>query len=555
MVASPVRDRHTHSGVSNYQHATILLHRHTRDGTISDVKNTDLIEDQRTRVALYVRVSLDRREKASVEEQLADLRLTVDRLGWDIVAELADNDVPASRYSKADRPNWMRLLQIIRRGEVDAVGFWELSRSTRRRTEWAEFAELAIDCRLRILVGSSVYRAENPHEMHILDMMATQGVLEVDQLSERIHRSQRANAERGRPAGVPGYGYRRRYDPATGRLIGQEPDPDEAKVIRMIARWLRAGRSLSWIAEELNRRRIPTDKGRVAGEKYVDSRGRERVSLGWVPANLRRVMSRPELKGIRTYKGKEVAQGQWEPILSVEEWAEVQAALNRTKQRSAATGQRYVRDAAARWLLSGIAICDVCGGDIRAVPRSRRGRPAGDDPSRWRYRCNGVYKGAPMGHVTRRADWLDEAVEALLIRELSRPDVVEAFAVQEDPGVIERARAEILKIEEELRQLEEDVAVGLVTPRIASARERALQRRLEQLRKEATPRLVDPLVGQLVGASDVWAWWQGWELDQRRAALRAVTREIRVLPARVPGRNTRPPVEEMVRIVFGPVEG
>src|SRR5690606_28118474 len=135
----------------------------------------------------------------------------------------------------------------------------------------------------------------------------------------------------------------------------------------------------------------------------------------------------------------------------------------------------------------------------------------------------------------------------------------EAFAVQEDPGVIERARAEILKIEEELRQLEEDVAVGLVTPRIASARERALQRRLEQLRKEATPRLVDPLVGQLVGqlvgASDVWAWWQEWEWDQRRAALRAVTREIRVLPARVPGRNTRPPVEEMVRIVFGPVRG
>src|SRR5690606_41081615 len=87
---------------------------------------------------------------------------------------------------------------------------------------------------------------------------------------------------------------------------------------------------------------------------------------------LRRVMSRPELKGIRTYKGKEVAQGQWEPILSVEEWAEVQAALNRTKQRSAATGQRYVRDAAARWLLSGIAICDVCGGDTRAVPRARR---------------------------------------------------------------------------------------------------------------------------------------------------------------------------------------
>src|SRR5690606_18663517 len=101
VVASTVRGRHTPSCVSCYEYAAILLHRHTRDGTISDVKNTDLIEDQRTRVALYVRVSLDRREKASVEEQLDDLRLTVDRLGWDIVAELADNDVPASRYSKA----------------------------------------------------------------------------------------------------------------------------------------------------------------------------------------------------------------------------------------------------------------------------------------------------------------------------------------------------------------------------------------------------------------------------------------------------------------------
>src|SRR5690606_27704435 len=129
------------------------------------------------------------------------------------------------------------------------------------------------------------------------------------------------------------------------------------------------------------------------------------------------------------------------------------------------------------------------------------------------------------------------------------------FAVQEDPGVIERARAEILKIEEELRQLEEDVAVGLVTPRIASARERALQCRLEQLRKEATPRLVDPLVGQLVGASEVWAWWQGWVVDRRWAVVRAVGGRERVLPARVRERYARAAVEGVGRVVFAPVGG
>ncbi|MBX6386643.1 MAG: recombinase family protein, partial [Microbispora sp.] len=240
------------------------------------------LEDPRPRVALYARVSLDRRERASVEEQLADLHATIKRLGWVPIAELADNDVPASRYSREDRPAWLQLLRLIRSGALDAVGFWELSRSTRRRVEWAEFAELAIDHRLRILVGSSVYNADNPNEMHILDMMATQGILEVGQSSKRLRRFQRANAEQGRPAGVPGYGYRRRYDPATGRLIGQEPDPAEAEVVRMVAQWIKAGWSINRIAGELNRRRIPTERGRLAGERYVDSRGRERVALGWV---------------------------------------------------------------------------------------------------------------------------------------------------------------------------------------------------------------------------------------------------------------------------------
>jgi len=553
-----VRD-HPLSGVPKNQTATKLLHRHPRAGTISDVENIAplSLEDPRPRVALYARVSLDRRERASVEEQLADLHATIKRLGWVPIAELADNDVPASRYSREDRPAWLQLLRLIRSGALDAVGFWELSRSTRRRVEWAEFAELAIDHRLRILVGSSVYNADNPNEMHILDMMATQGILEVGQSSKRLRRFQRANAEQGRPAGVPGYGYRRRYDPATGRLIGQEPDPAEAEVVRMVAQWIKAGWSINRIAGELNRRRIPTERGRLAGERYVDSRGRERVALGWVPANLRRVMSRPELKGVRTHKGQEVARGQWEPVLSPTEWAEVQAAFTRTRRRAAAAGQRFSRDGAARWLLSGGAVCDVCGGDIRAVPRRGHGRaPDGEvDPAGWRYRCAGLYEGAPMGHVSRRADWLDEAVEVLVVREFARPDVLEAFVDREGPEEVERARVEILKIEEELRQLEEDVEVGLVTPRIASARERALQRQLEELRQAARPRLVDPLVARLADAEDVLAVWRGWGLDQRRAALRVATREIRVLPARVPGRNTRPPVEELVRIVFGPPQG
>src|SRR5690606_41474477 len=106
--------------------------------------------------------------------------------------------------------------------------------------------------------------------------------------------------------------------------------------------------------------------------------------------------------------------------------------------------------------------------------------------------------------------------------------------------------------EDELRQLEDDVEQGLVTPRIASARERALQRQLEELRKDARPRLVDPLVARLADAEHVLAVWRGGGVDQRRAAVRAASRELRVLAAPVPGRDTRPPVGEMVRVGVGP---
>src|SRR5690606_26154677 len=96
---------------------------------------------QHTRAVFYARVPNDLREGRAVEEQEKETRAWVDREGWQLVDVLSDNDLSASRYARRTRPDWRRLIDMIRSGDVDVVVFWELSRGIRNRRDWAEFAE------------------------------------------------------------------------------------------------------------------------------------------------------------------------------------------------------------------------------------------------------------------------------------------------------------------------------------------------------------------------------------------------------------------------------
>ena len=78
------------------------------------------------RVALYTRVSTADGQQ-TVENQLRDLRLAGERLGWDIVATFADQGISGAK-GRDQRPGLDAMLKGIARREFDMVASWSICR-------------------------------------------------------------------------------------------------------------------------------------------------------------------------------------------------------------------------------------------------------------------------------------------------------------------------------------------------------------------------------------------------------------------------------------------
>lgn len=228
---------------------------------------------------IYTRVSSDATgEERSCNEQETevhdDLSHYADRMRepLSVIAALRDPNVPASRYSKKDRPDWVRLLQMIESDLVKVVAFWEMPRATRRLTEWAEFAELAEEKELHVFLRGRMYDCRNPGDMAYLTSLVVRGIEEVGHARERIQRTKRSRAEEGRPDGSICFGLRSVYDQRTGALLTREPDTDPwprpdgrwtpAGLVQEAADRILSGESRWSVCVEWNDRGVPSPRGK-----------------------------------------------------------------------------------------------------------------------------------------------------------------------------------------------------------------------------------------------------------------------------------------------------
>lgn len=488
------------------------------------------IRGPRPRAAIYTRVSKDRREGRSVAQQESDCRRDVEREGWDLVDVRSDNDVSASRYSKKERPGWVTLMQEVREHRFDVLVFWEMSRGTRHRREWAELAEVAEELGLFLCVRGRVYDARDPHDMAYLDGLVTRGVEESGETRERILRNVESMAAEGRPTGWPGYGYTYVYDPDTGELAAMVPDSEQAPVVAEIASRVLAGHGYRTIARDLNEREVPNSIGYVAGQTMANGKS----SRGWTPATIISMLKRPSIMGKRSHKGRIIDAGGWDPIVEPADWWAIQ-------QRITSGGKGAVRDGAAVHLLSGIATCgaapegEVCGARVYAQ-ESRIGAK-GNRRSMLVYKCLGRYAGAGLGHVSRKAATIEDHVLSLLFDRLEHPDWADALTERgPDADETRQAEADLARARTELEELYSDVEAGRVSRRLAAADEARLERDIARLEEATRPVRTDPLVEEMA-AGDPRAVWDGWSLEQQRRFLRMAAQEIRVLPVGRVGRR------------------
>lgn len=446
---------------------------------------------------IYTRVSKDRRHGRSVEEQETECRDLCDREGWEIVDVLTDNDRSASRHATRMRPAWENVKTAIASGTIDILVTWEASRAQRDLAVYAELRQLCAEHGVKWSYGGSVYDLTTTADRFRTGIDALVSENEAEQTRDRILRTFRASAQKGRPHGRRPYGYRRVYDSDTG-APRQEIDPVESLIVLEAARRVLAGESTYAIAADLRARDVPTMLG-----------GR------WDGGAIRRMLINPAVAGLRTHRGVLVGDAEWPGIVDAATRDRLLAVLADPSRRTHRTGE-------AVHLLTSCLRCGVCGGKMDV------GRTRGSG-SAFTYRCKAA------GHVTRNRDQLDRHVTAYLLRRFSRPDAADLTSDRPAPEV-ETALAEVVDLRSRLAeafaawQAKDLSAAGYgqmestLLPAIAAAERRA---RVVHL---------PVAVHELALSDDVEATWEAMPDAAKRAVMAAmVVVTVRPTVKRGPG--------------------
>jgi DNA invertase Pin-like site-specific DNA recombinase len=424
--------------------------------------------------AIYVRISEDRTGAGlGVERQEADCRALAERLGWTVAQVYTDNDTSA--YSGKPRPGYRHLLADLRAGVADAVLVWHTDRLHRSPVELEEYIEV---CQPREIPTQTVRAGP-------LDLATPSGRLMARQLGayarfESEHHSDRARRARLQAAtegrwigGLRPFGY---------GTDGTTVIEAEADAIRWMAGEVLAGTSLRAIARKLNADGIFTSQGRP-----------------WTPRAVAWLLRRPRNAGLSQHHGEPIGPATWPAILDEPTWRGVVAVLG-------APDRNTTPSRARKWLLSGLARCEVCGQAVRSGGVAVRG-----DRRVPSYVC-------PAGHVRRNAAEVDAFVEAVVVERLSRPDARDLLAPDQggDTAALTGQDAGFRARLEELGRLYADGMIDAIT--LASGTERIRQQREEITAKLAASVRGSVLAG-VVDAPDPAKVWAGLDLSRRRAIV------------------------------------
>jgi site-specific DNA recombinase len=457
---------------------------------------------QTTRALIYCRVSEDRRHGRSVSQQETECRAECGDAGWTVVDVVTDNDVGASRYSKGTRPGWARVLDLVETGAVDVLVTWEGSRAQRDLTSYAALRGLCERTGVRWRYGGRTYDLSDWRDRRDTGRDAVDDEAESGRTSERIRRDVRASALAGRPTGRRLFGFRRVYDPDTGALVGQEPHPEEAPIVRRVFAEYLAGASARSIARALNAEGI-------LRPETGSTNGRGKVRAVWRDEQIRRVLTNRAYIAERVHRGEVVSDATWPALIDRETFARVQARLE---------GRRGIQQTKVARLLTGVARCGVCGGGLQVI-KDRNGRRV--------YWCRTAY------HVTRDERRLDAWVVVAVLDRLKRSDVSDALDGTPDPRASEaRARADELRAR--LDAAIQEFSAGQLSAATLAKIEQDLGAKIDQADREARAATL-PL--DIEVPADVDAWWNGLDRGQQREIVGALVAAVVVKRAGKGRRN------------------
>jgi DNA invertase Pin-like site-specific DNA recombinase len=465
----------------------------------------------------YLRVSMDRSgRQRSIEEQHNENQRAADDRGVILGEPFEDKSISASRYSRKAREGFPRLLADLEHGRfgADELWLWESSRGSRKVGEWVTLIELCEQQQVKIHVTTHgrTYDPGNSRDRRSLLEDAVDSEYESGKISARLRRAAAANAAAGKPHGRAPYGYRRRYDERTKKLIAQEPDPIEAPVIRELFDRVKSGHSLRSIALDWEARGIRTRTEKI-----------------FTPQHLRVLATTAAYAGLRVHDtnggpksghspqpgapGVQVVKGTWDPLVTEATYRAVQRILTDPKRTTTRPGR-------AKHLLSNIAVCDKCETPITVTFRHERPY----------YQCR-------KGCIKIQKEEIEAYATEVILAYLARPDVHDALRRAEaDSDALGAVRDELAAARARLDELADAAADGTISIATVARAEPQIMATIGALeRHEAELATPSALHGFITPGADVARRWQAAPMSARREIARLlltpdILGELRVTP-------------------------
>jgi len=450
---------------------------------------------------ISIRVSLDKRAHGMAEEIVSPdtqedrCRAYCEAQGWEVVMVESDLDESGFNQHYTKREGLMRLIRAVEEGKITKIVVFKFNRLSRRLADFTEICDRVERAGGGIVSVTEQVDTSTPAGRMIRNIMASFAQYQSEELAEQIYETWLTKVKRGeRQPGRPPYGTRL----VKGMLV---PDPETHHHLLHIFDLFLATHSVAAVTDDLNSSGVPTPTG----------------APRWTNFTVRRILTNPAYVARNWFDGQEYP-GNWEPIVPVDTWEQVQAVFAGRR-----TGPQI--DRVDSHLLRGRIICGECGRPMATIYSKRwvDKRLSRDrfyfchDYTTGRVACKMPYV---HGEEVEKAVWdlvlaltRDERLE-LLERAITEPD---------DPDPVERRRQELIHARErtqrQIHQLFELLADGAITKaqfveqnRLYSERLAQIQGELESLtvplRAKPTPEMIRRVAREAPEASTL--------LDRRR---------------------------------------
>jgi site-specific DNA recombinase len=350
-------------------------------------------------LAIYCRTSKNKKEdqdKSIPSQKMLGVKFAQIK-GWDHQF-FVDEGISGTKDDINDRPQFAEMLNLIRKGEIQAVYCIDQSRIERNNDIWNFFVGVVLKAECEYYPSGELLDLDVPQNRFFSGVVSLSNSFYAALTSQKTKLADELNAKEGKTHGMTAYGYQR------GEKGYYEINEDEAKVVKKIFTLSLEGTGTYTIANILNSEGIPCKFNRFDGKirrkdkltGHITTYDKSKVK--WRGNVIYDLITNTIYKGIRKWNELEINIA---AIIEADLWDKTNKNIVKNKKNVGRKNDYH-------YLLNGIIFCGNCGMELRGKKRLK-----GRDRA---YKCKGVRPPSPSCTESRGINI--PKIETFIVRHL-----------------------------------------------------------------------------------------------------------------------------------------